>query len=85
MEAEINRNQIFEHFKSFSEDPGNINVQEMWKTMNKLWPKNESTIPTAKKNHQGRLVSSPHELKSRLAKEYKEMLRTRPVRPDLGL
>ena len=36
MEAEMNRNKIFKHFKSFSEDPGNINVQEMCKTMNKV-------------------------------------------------
>ena len=30
-EAEINRNKIMKHFKSFSEDPGNINIQKMWK------------------------------------------------------
>ena len=40
-------------------------------------------MPTAKKNHRGKIVSGPHELKKLLAKEYKERLRSRPVRPDL--
>ena len=30
-EAEVNRNKIMKHIKSFSEDPGNINIQKMWK------------------------------------------------------
>ena len=82
-EAEINRNKIFKLFESYSEDPANINTPEMWKTMNKIWPKFGSTKPTARKNHHGRIVSAPHELKSLLGKEYKERLRTRPIRPDL--
>ena len=30
-EAEVNRNKFMKHFKCFSEDPGNINIQKMWK------------------------------------------------------
>ena len=51
--------------------------------MDKLWPKCDNSLPTAKKNHEGRIISAPNELKSLLAKEYKERLRTRPLRPDL--
>ena len=39
--------------------------------------------PTAKKNHKGKLITGPSELKKLLAKEYKERLRSRPARPDM--
>ena len=52
--------------------------------MGKLWPKVGATLPAGKKNHSGRIISEPSELKKLLAKEYKERLRDRPVRPDLG-
>ena len=51
--------------------------------MNKLWPKVESKLPAAKKDHKGKLISEPRALKNLLVKEYKERLRARPVRPDL--
>ena len=38
--------------------------------------------PVAKKNHAGKIVSSPSEIKSLLSKEYKERLRNRPLKPD---
>jgi hypothetical protein len=36
----------------------------------------------AKKNHQGKVISGPRELKILLAKECKERLQSRPIRPD---
>ena len=41
------------------------------------------SIPTAKRNHKGKLVSAPGELKQLIAKEYKDRLRTMPFRPDM--
>jgi hypothetical protein len=55
----------------------------MWKLLKKLWPKTGNSLPTAKKNHKGKIVSGPKELKILMAKEYKQRLRNRPVRPDL--
>ena len=46
-------------------------------------PKVKPSLPTAKRNHKGNIVSGPKELKLLLAKEYKNRLRSRPVRPDL--
>ena len=83
IEAETNRNKILKHFKNISDNPDNVNLSQVWKKMDKLWPKVGSNLPSAKKNHKGRIVSEPNELKVLLAKEYKERLRTRPVRPDL--
>ena len=51
--------------------------------MNKILPKFKTSVPTAKKDHMGKIVSTPSGLKKLLAKEYKGRLRTRPVRPDL--
>ena len=82
-EAEANRNKIIENFQSFSQDPENVNLGHVWKVMNKVWPKFGTSVPSAKKDHKGRIVSEQNELKKLLAKEYKERLRTRPVRPDL--
>ena len=63
IEAEMNRNKILENFKRFSEDPLNVNLTQVWKTMNKLWPTVGLTKPTAKKNHICRIVSEPNEIK----------------------
>ena len=51
--------------------------------MDKLWPKCGVITPTAKLNHIGKMVSAPKEIKDLMAKEYKERLRKRPIRPDL--
>ena len=83
-EARINFEEIKNNFKNLSQDPENVNIQEIWKKMNKLWPKFTPTLPAGKKNHFGKVISDPKELKKLLAKEYKERLRTRPTRPDLN-
>ena len=44
----------------------------------------EAAVPIAKRDFEGNLVSNPDQIKILLAKEYKQRLRTRPVRPDLG-
>ena len=38
-----------QNFKSFSEDPENVNITQMWKTMRKIWPKCGANLPTAKR------------------------------------
>ena len=54
-------------FKRFCVENGSVNVSEMWKLKKKLWPKNKDSIPTGKFNHQGKLVTSLHDLKNLLA------------------
>ena len=76
-------NKIVKYFKSFSDNHETINMQEMWKRNKKLWPKVGNNLPTAKKNHKGKLVSNPGAIKKLLAREYKDRLRRRPVRPDI--
>ena len=71
------------NFKYFSENPETINMQQVWKLLKNLWPKSPAILPTAKRNHRGKIVSGPAEIKNVLSREYKERLRARPLRPDL--
>ena len=82
-EAELNRDFIIKNFKKFSSNPENINLVEMWKVLKKMCPKYKKTVPIAKKDFKGKLVTDPKQLKKLLANEYKQRLRTRPTRPDM--
>ena len=84
-EARENWNIIMDNFKDLSENPEKVNLQHMWKVCKKLWPKIGPTLPTAKRNHMGKIVTGPRDIKNVLAKEYKDRLRSRPVRPDLKI
>ena len=53
IEAKSNRDKIVQNFQSYSQDPENINLANVWKTLDKLWPKCGESLPTAKKNHKG--------------------------------
>ena len=83
IEAEESRSKIVKNFKYFSDNPENINISEMWKILKKIWPK-YSQLQIAKRNHKGKIVSRPNEIKQLLAKEYRERLRLRAIRPDMG-
>ena len=56
----------------------------MWKVLKSICPKYEHVLPIAKRNYKGDLISDPDELRILLAKEYKQRLRPRPIRSDLG-
>ena len=55
IEAEINRNVIMKHFKTYSEDPENVNIGQVLKTLNQILPKFKTSVPTAKKDHMGKI------------------------------
>ena len=82
-EARENRNKIMKQFKIFSENPENINMQNMWKILKNICPKRKSILPSAKKNHRGKIVSSGNDIKKLLFKEYKNRLRSRPCLDNL--
>ena len=83
IEAEDNREKIMKNFKEYSDNPEYINVQKMWKMLKRIWPKGGASLPVAKKNYKGKIVSGPKDIKNLLAIEYKNRLRSRPMRPDL--
>ena len=83
LEATEIRSKIMNNFKIYSENPENVSLPKVWKLLKKISPKTNPTLPTAKRNHKGKLISGPKEIKTLLAKEYKNRLRSRPIRPDL--
>ena len=85
MEAIEIRNKLLEVFNQFSDNSENISVKKMWKLLNNISPKVGNEAPTAKINHKGKLISGAKNLKILMLNEYKQRLRNRPVRPDLGL
>ena len=76
-------NKIVKKIKQFSDNPEQINMSQMWKIFKKMWPKNSGVLPVAKRNFKGKIVSSQNDLKNLLSREYKDRLRSRPMRPDL--
>ena len=59
-------------------------MQQIWREkIKRIWPKTGPSLPVAKRNHKGKIVSGPRDIKNLLAREYKDHLRSRPIRPDL--
>ena len=69
-------------FKKYTDNSSSQCLSEMWKLKKKLFPKKAHTIPSAKKDYQGKIVSEPKELTKLMGEEYgKVRLRKRPVHP----
>ena len=82
-EAAENRGKILKQFNFSSENCENLDMQKMWKTLKNICPKMKQILPSAKKNHQGKIISSKNDVKKLLEKEFKNRLRERPYRDDL--
>ena len=61
---------------------GNINNQGIWKTKKKFFPKTKPSLPVAKKNMKGQLITNPNELKELYLDTFKYRLRHRPTQPE---
>ena len=81
-QAKENRDKVMRQFSYFSENPEKIQMQKMWKSLKKVCPKLKPTLPSAKRNLKGKIISSQKDIKTLLEAEYKNRLRTRPVRND---
>ena len=69
-------------FNKYTDNSSSICLSEMWKLKKNLFPKRAPTIPSAKMNYQGRIVSERQELTKLMGEEYgKVRLRKRPVHP----
>ena len=69
-------------FKKFCDRNQSGVMSEMWKLKKSLFPKKASTLPSAKINYQGKLVTEPTELTKLLGEEYGRVrLRKRPTHP----
>ena len=55
--AEENNEKIMENFKCFDQSEGGNVTLGVWETLKKTFPKNPPTLPAAKIDQNGRLVS----------------------------
>ena len=80
---ERNRQKVFDNFGDITGSKGNVNNNGIWKVKKKIFPKNITAVPTAKKDVNGMLVTNPDLLKKLYLDTYHHRLRNRPIRPDL--
>ena len=78
--AEANRNKVVENFNILKNSAGSTNTSGVWKMIRKIYPKNKESLPFAKKDFQGKLISSQKELKCLYLDTFKNRLRNRPTK-----
>ena len=67
-------------FRQYTNKPSMMS--KMWKLKKKLFPKKASTVPTAKENYSGKIITEPKELVNLIGEEYGRVrLRKRPTHP----
>ena len=82
--AEENRNIVVDNFSHLSSVDGTTNHMGVWKIKKKVFPKCRESLPFAKKNIHGKLVSTRQELKQLYLDTFTHRLRHRPIKPDFG-
>ena len=78
-----NRDKIVNNFSSFTNTDGSTKMHGVWAVNRKVFPKNTETLPFAKKNDDGKLVSSQMELKELYLQTFIRRLRHRPIKSEL--
>ena len=81
--VEDNRNKVVENFSSLKKHDGTTNTSGVWKIVRKVFPKNNETLPFAKKDFDGNLISSQNDLKKLYLNTFQNRLRHRQIKPGL--
>ena len=69
-------------FTKYIDNDSSKCLSEMWKLKKNLFPKKAQTLPSAKINHHGQLISDPKGLTKLIGEEYGQIrLRKRPSHP----
>ena len=78
-EARQNIEELNENIKELKRNNFNTGI---WKLKNKYFPKDESTIPVAKKNNEGYVITNEAELKKIYLEHFAHRMRDRPIKSD---
>ena len=78
-----NRDKVMDSFKTLADTDGTININGLWNLKKKVFPKNTKPLPCAKKNVEGRIITSQAELKQLYLDTFIHRLRHRPIKEDL--
>jgi hypothetical protein len=83
LSAKENRNKVVENFATLTTIDGTTNQRGVWDIKRKIFPKNKESLPFAKTDFEGKLVTSQRELKSLYLKTFTSRLRHRPIKKGL--
>ena len=76
---EDNYSKVVDNLKQLGDEGGNIQPLGIWKIKRKLFPKNRESLPFAKKNCDGKIITSQHQLKSLYLDTFTHRLRHRLI------
>ena len=77
-----NKRVIMEQISEMSDTSGHFSRLKMWKIKQRLCPKNGPSVPVAKKDTFGNLVTNRKQLQELYVSCYKNRLRHRTIRPE---
>ena len=80
-QAQLNMNRIQSNLSKLEESGSK--QHNIWKVKNKFHPKIKPTLPVAKKNLSGKIVTNPEELKNVYIDHFVHRMRSRPIKPGM--
>ena len=78
--AKKNTEKVLKNFNALNGSDGDSLNSGVWKVKNKIFPKNQKSLPAAKKDVNGRLVTSKDEIKQLYSDTFSFRLRERPMK-----
>ena len=79
-----NREKIFQNFSSLDQSEGGSLSQGLWDIKKKVFPKIAPSVPAAKRDITGRIVTDPAGLKKLYLETFSHRLRTRPAKQSVA-
>ena len=73
--AEENKNKVIKNFEALANTDGSCNINGIWKMKKKMFPKNKQAIPVAKKDMDGKILSSQEDIKKLYVETFTHRLR----------
>ena len=74
-----NRDKVIENFGSLANNDGSKNINGMWALKKKVFPRNPPNLPVAKKDVNGRIITSHEDLKTLYLDTFVHRLRPRTI------
>ena len=80
--AEENRNKVVDNFKQMENAEGLLHTNGMWSLKKKVFPNNKESLPFAKMDVDGKVITAQSQLKDLYIETFVHRLRHRPVQED---
>ena len=80
--SEQNRDNVVNNFSKLDGGDGSVNTNGVWNLKKRCFPNNKVSLPIAKKDCNGTLVTGGEQLKELYLKTFIHRLRSRPMKED---